>query len=220
MSEQLELPFFRRAISCSADFRAKTSAELAKEPASRANDPACGSNSEGSSKRSGRRRSSSKTSRAARDVGCAACGPICTLSDIERGPAASASTTAAGPTSESGSSFWPTPSAVSYGSNRGGAAGRVGPIRPSLAVAARLWATPTSSKNANRSTKTRPSEHDGRGHGGTLAAQVRGSLNPRWTLALMGFPLEWLDGLCPKEPRNAPGSRRGARRAPPILSTR
>jgi hypothetical protein len=29
---------------------------------------------------------------------------------------------------------WPTPSATSYGSNRGGAAGRTGPDRPSLAT--------------------------------------------------------------------------------------
>ncbi len=40
----------------------------------------------------------------------------------------------------------PTPSAVSYGSNRGGGMGRVGPVRHSLDAMARkgLWPTPTS----------------------------------------------------------------------------
>lgn len=41
----------------------------------------------------------------------------------------------------------PTPSAVSYGSNQGGAAGRVGPVRPSLETMARqqMWPTPDAS---------------------------------------------------------------------------
>jgi len=41
----------------------------------------------------------------------------------------------------------PTPSATSYGSNQGGAAGRVGPVRHGLESMARhgLWPTPTSS---------------------------------------------------------------------------
>ena len=44
---------------------------------------------------------------------------------------------------ESGS-LLPTPSASSYGTNQGGAAGRVGPVRPSLETMARhnLWPTP------------------------------------------------------------------------------
>lgn len=44
------------------------------------------------------------------------------------------------PTNEPGSSCWPTPSASTYGNNRGGAAGRVGPIRQSLEGEARDWA--------------------------------------------------------------------------------
>ena len=41
----------------------------------------------------------------------------------------------------------PKPSATSYGSNQGGAAGRVGKVRPSLETMAKhgLWPTPTSS---------------------------------------------------------------------------
>ena len=47
----------------------------------------------------------------------------------------------------------PTPSAVSYGSNQGGGAGRVGPVRPSLETMARLqmWPTPNV-PNGGRTT--------------------------------------------------------------------
>lgn len=39
---------------------------------------------------------------------------------------------------------WPTPAAVSYGTNQGGAAGRVGPVRPSLDTLAKTWPTPNA----------------------------------------------------------------------------
>ena len=49
-------------------------------------------------------------------------------------------------TDENGFSLLPTPAAVSYGTNQGGGAGRVGPIRPSLETMARkdLWPTPSA----------------------------------------------------------------------------
>jgi len=43
------------------------------------------------------------------------------------------------------SSSWPTPSATPYGTNQGGAAGRIGPVRPGLDSLARQWPTPRSS---------------------------------------------------------------------------
>lgn len=43
------------------------------------------------------------------------------------------------------SAQWPTPAAQRSGSNRGGAAGRVGPIRPSLDSLAKMWPTTTTS---------------------------------------------------------------------------
>lgn len=71
---------------------------------------------------------------------------------------------------------WPTPTAVTYGYNRGGAAGRVGPIRPSLEGLARSEANgrpdPASSSESGKS---------------------RGSLNARWVQQLMGFPDGWTD---------------------------
>jgi hypothetical protein len=46
----------------------------------------------------------------------------------------------------------PTPTAQSYGTNQGGAAGRTGPARPSLETMARqaLWPTPTVKGNYNK----------------------------------------------------------------------
>jgi len=66
----------------------------------------------------------------------------------------------------------PTPSASSYGSNRGGAAGRVGPTRHSLQSMARhgLWPKPSP-----------------------VPAAPRGELNPAWVEWLMGWPIGWTD---------------------------
>jgi hypothetical protein len=64
---------------------------------------------------------------------------------------------------------WPTPT-LPYGTNQGGAAGRVGPVRPSLEGLARQWSTPRASPNENRNTKPAPSH--GNGHGRTLAGDA------------------------------------------------
>ena len=73
-------------------------------------------------------------------------------------------------TGSGSSDDWPTPSAEPYGTNQGGAAGRVGPIRPSLDRLVRDWPTPRASENEQRTTKHPPSVADG--HGRTLAAEV------------------------------------------------
>lgn len=68
--------------------------------------------------------------------------------------------------------LWPTPSAVSYGSNKGGAAGRVGETRHSLeslaAQSGRLGGTPPRGRS-------------------TVA------LNPEFVETLMGLPVGWTD---------------------------
>lgn len=87
----------------------------------------------------------------------------------------------------------PTPSATEYGTNQGGAAGRVGKVRPSLPTMARRnlwptppqWATPTSHPRTHSPRKV--------DHGEQLANQVGGSLNPTWVEWLMGWPLGWTD---------------------------
>jgi hypothetical protein len=111
---------------------------------------------------------------------------------------------------DSGPGLLPTPSAVNYGSNQGGAAGRVGPKRHSLRSMARngLWPTIRASDSEKggrgdllasiRGYKTQ------RAHWPTPTANrwsglqshgrnaVLGTLNPTWVEWLMGFPLFWL----------------------------
>jgi hypothetical protein len=72
-------------------------------------------------------------------------------------------TTSARPTSGNGSGYWlPTPSATPYGSNQGGAAGRTGPVRPSLETMAQrqMWPTPNV-PNGGRSMKQEDVERKG-----------------------------------------------------------
>lgn len=101
-------------------------------------------------------------------------------------------------TSENDSSFLPTPTAVSYGNNKGGAAGRVGKVRHSLESMAKhsylndwmaKWPTPTVHGNYNQAGAS-PNSGDG------LETAVRrdttgGNLNPMWVEWLMGFPIGW-----------------------------
>lgn len=120
-------------------------------------------------------------------------------------------------TEESDSGSLPTPTAQSYGSNQGGSAGRVGPVRLSLQSmasrqvwpmprnntgpstdsrhlsldgAVRLWPTPTVHGNYNRKGVS-PRSGDG------LATAVGGKLNPQFVEWLMGWPIGWtsLDAL-------------------------
>lgn len=72
----------------------------------------------------------------------------------------------------------PTPSATSYGSNQGGAAGRTGKVRPSLETMAKhnLWPTPTARLgDKKRGMPTRMDVSSGPGH----AATAQGSANLR-----------------------------------------
>lgn len=87
-----------------------------------------------------------------------------------------------------GSYLLPTPSASSYGSNQGGAAGRTGKIRHSLETMARknLWPTPTT-RDRIRSEKFR------RGRSLSPREQTGGLLNPQWVEWLMGYPIGWTE---------------------------
>ena len=67
--------------------------------------------------------------------------------------------------------FWPTLSATPYGTNQGGAAGRVGPVRPSLETMAR-WPTPTALDAA--SSGSRNTENSKAHPGTSLTDAVRG----------------------------------------------
>ena len=121
--------------------------------------------------------------------------------------------TSGSPTSGSGCSFWPTPTASRYGNCRGGAAGRVGPVRQSLDTIGAMWPTPTS-RDAAASGAAGYSTASGRHSGVTLsdaAVKYRTGtydrktgpktfLNPAFVEMLMGFA----PGLTDYEPLETP----------------
>lgn len=99
---------------------------------------------------------------------------------------------------------WPTPTAQSYGNNRGGAAGRVGPVRHSLESMARHeWATPTA-RDWRSEVATQSPEHSpplGRqvlqtsmaGDSGLPEAGQPRQLSVPFVELLMGFPIGFSD---------------------------
>jgi hypothetical protein len=89
-------------------------------------------------------------------------------------------------TKETDGSYLPTPTSQSYGSNKGGAAGRIGKERFSLDTMARknLWPTPAVFGNYQNKIQ-------GNSHLIGLATAVGGPLNPTWIEWLMGYPPEW-----------------------------
>lgn len=104
-------------------------------------------------------------------------------------------------------SAWPTPSASSYGTNQGGSAGRVGPVRPSLETLVKQWPTPTSrdwKDGANPSEAAPTNGLLGRAAPRDPTTKTQGSLSPAWVEMLMGFPPGWTDigGPLPAEPGN------------------
>jgi len=115
--------------------------------------------------------------------------------------------------------LFPTPSASSYGTNKGGGAGRVGPARPGLETMARknLWPTPVADDAVERAkgkwnsrgepklsaavkfwpTPTardwKSGAHGTQGNSRPLSEQVGGSLSPMWLEWLMGYAIGWTE---------------------------
>jgi hypothetical protein len=81
----------------------------------------------------------------------------------------------------------PTPTATSYGSNKGGAAGRKGIARLSLESMARNGRLPTPV--VSRSDWNKKSDKAWPGLG--MVAGTEGRLSPRFVEWMMGFPDEW-----------------------------
>lgn len=162
-----------------------------------------------------------KMSRAESADGCPRCGDTCTCLDTIPMLTVFLPSTWEPLTRERGSSLLPTPSACSYGSNQGGAAGRTGKVRASLqTMAARgLLATPTA-HNAKETGAPAEMRRNSRGlgtlafHGllatptetanqlclsmrkwpGCVARQEihpRGPLLPSFVEWMMGFPADW-----------------------------
>ena len=97
-----------------------------------------------------------------------------------------------------------------HGTNQGGGAGRIGPVRPPLDTMARkgLWPTPRASdgerggrgdllasirgyatQRAHWPTPTANRYSGLQSHGRNI---ILGTLSPKWVAWLMGFPIEWL----------------------------
>ena len=183
-----------------------------------------GANSSDSSASSDREASSSKTFIMRGGSGCPSCGAPCGTSGIPLCRFACAPVILGPGISVAASSSWPTLTHQSYGSNRGGAAGRSGRIRPSLPTLVKHDACPgrTRSKMERAEgfsvpllpTLTRCGNDNRKGasptSGDGLATAVGGRLNPTWCEWYMGFPLGWTDVAWPPESPHSgtPSSRR------------
>jgi hypothetical protein len=170
------------------DSLARMSRAQARALASAVLEAAFGASSPESSANSPRPGSSLKTSRRARRGGSMPFVPNWNDSATKRYRSRLARLLAALPIaahafSSLGHEALPTLSACSYGSNRGGGAGRVGPERPSLE---RLLPTLTIAGNYNRAGLS-PTSGDG-----LATALGGGNLNPRWCEWFMGLPVGWL----------------------------
>lgn len=156
-----------------------------------------GSTSRGSSRALGRASSSSRTSPAAHDGGCPRCGATSANSATTPPPSGFLPLTSARPTSGDESSLLPTPSASSYGSNKGGAAGRTGKDRPSLdSMARRGLLLPTPTAHNAKETGAPGELRRNSPMLGTMAMHgqlehPRGPLLPSFVEWMMGFPEGW-----------------------------
>jgi hypothetical protein len=200
------------SIFCAEDSPARTCPPRVSESVLGGGAPACGTTSRPSSGRSGRNGSSSKTLHQEPRRGCVQYDTNCTCSVIERAPWGLPPQTSARLIAESACSLLPTLTASSYGSNIGGAAGRVGKERPSSPTMAKRGLLPTLTATANllspsmqkwaghRRLLQTLTARDEKGPGPThtksgvdLPQVIGGHLSPTFCEWYMGFPEGWTD---------------------------
>lgn len=143
MSRKSEPVAFPQSIVLWEDFPARTSQAPAQAKALLESAVACGLSLPGSSENSGPNGSSSRTSQAELFAGSTLSGTVWNSSAMKHYRSLCRQRMSALLISEDASLSLPTPSASSYGNNRGGAAGRVGKVRPSLESLARQGKLPT-----------------------------------------------------------------------------
>jgi hypothetical protein len=132
-------------ISSLAASRAKTFPSQASGRALPGNAPDSGHITLALSGKSSLRLSSSKTSPRLKREDSMSSSPTWSVSVTPGRTPRFARATLERRTDGNGCLFWPTPSATPYGNNQGGAAGRVGKVRPSLDSLASMWPTPRAS---------------------------------------------------------------------------
>lgn len=195
----------RTSISSAEVSPVRTSAESDRDEALAEHGPLFGGTSLTSSSKSRQRGSWSKTSHQARAVGCTTSGTNCTCLAIERAPWGLPPQTWVRRTFGDASSLLPTPTASSYGSNQGGALGRVEKARLSLEAMARRGCLPTPI--VSRSTHNTKGDRTTPGLG--MVAETEGRLSPRFVEWMMGFPDDWT--RLESEPSATPSSRSARR---------
>jgi len=221
--EQLENTTSLGLMSSAGAFRARTSATPASEQESTANAADSGLSMRESFANYDRATSSWRTSQLCLDGEWSEFSETWPKAGMTRNGKAYELKTLVPHTGENESGLLPTPSAISYGTNQGGASPD-GPVRPSLETMARknLWPTPIPSDvDGGRTTKgafrqnegglrmavkwptpTGDDANNGTRQSGDYQSLTRsvvsnevttGTLNPQWVEWLMGFPLGYTD---------------------------
>lgn len=183
------------SMSSPAGSLAKTSPAPASALASKVPSQGSGATSPASSKRSSRGSSSSRTRRTSEPMDLTLCSKTLPASGSMQSGKCLEQPTSALRTGGTACGYWvtpvPTSSATAYGYNKGGAAGRVGKVRPSIdSICRGQLPTPTTARNEWSPYMARWSAH----------LNLHRHLYGRCPLAvrewLMGWPIGWTD----KEP--------------------
>ncbi len=181
---RLEVPCYQlQSTSFMEDFPARTSALLAMESAWEASDQDFSSTSQGLSVKQTRDLYFSKTSQQLELVASMVSSKHLPISGMISGGRLFQPKKLAPATFVKDGLDLPTPTASNYGSNQGGAAGRTGKRRQSVASMASRGLIPT------------PMARDWKGSGGAnrespdLSFTMGGNLNPRFVEEIMGYPV-------------------------------
>lgn len=195
-----------------AEAHAKTSASPENAQVSREREAVSSSNSPESSRNVSLESSSGKTSQEHSEP-CRASSTSSSESGTRGKLSAFELLTWERPTDGNEYSFWPTATAQRSGNNCGGAAGRVGTMRPSLETKAAMWPTATATDAKARGARAYSTE-SGRHSGVTLTdATVRNWPTPTTR--------DWKDGadLSENTPTNCLLGRAGPRSLPARMTS-
>lgn len=194
------------SMSSAGDSPAKTSRSLARELASQVLAAVCGSSMRELLASYDHDSSSWRTSQRSLLAGSPECLVTLPRSGTIRSGSLCALPTLGHHTEESDSSSWATPQAHDATATGKSTYGR-DPVREVL-----FWPTPTSRDWKDGDCRNANVESNGLLGRVALERQPKGSLNPDWVEALMGFSPGWTDGLPDEAKPSTRGNRRASRR--------